>query len=328
MVNSVVDTLYTWTYSIDSCIAFDPGADSTTSWIWFRNGILLTKRHSDSTYKERILPTSPLLSSWVVDSTTAIIRGEEGAYVTHDAGSNWTADSIYDGLLAFTPLLNDQQLSLWRKAIAELEIRSSDSITPNGTLVANLPNTEASQFLLSRNGPSGCVVQAVNGSAWTCLSIENFTDPGSSVQFSDHLVRCADSLTSILVTGKQFNEAAIIPRIHEEHGWVYGVSLVAEIGITNTNTVAIVGVEDPTSSNAQLSIFPNPAHDQCVIRTADGSAISSIHVYSSIGTLVHAQTPNDSEVPLDTSTLPAGVYHVSVSGPVIGHTSSRICVTP
>ena len=103
---------------------------------------------------------------------------------------------------------------------------------------------------------------------------------------------------------------------------------MAEIGITNTNTVAIVGVEDPTSSNAQLSIFPNPAHDQCVIRTADGSAISSIHVYSSIGTLVHAQTPNDSEVPLDTSTLPSGVYHLSVSGPVIGHTSSRICVTP
>ncbi|MBK9181966.1 MAG: T9SS type A sorting domain-containing protein [Ignavibacteria bacterium] len=77
-----------------------------------------------------------------------------------------------------------------------------------------------------------------------------------------------------------------------------------------------------------MSIFPNPAKDLCVIRSTDGTEITSIQVYSSIGTLVLSQTPNGSEAQLDTSTLPAGVYHLSVIGPVIGHTSSRICVTP
>ncbi len=323
---TVVDTLYTWTHSIDSCIAFDPGADSTTSWIWFNNGILLTKQHSETIFTERALPTSPLLSCWVVDSVTAIIKGEEGAYVTHDAGATWTADSTYDGLLAFTPLMNETQLSLWRTATAGLEIRSSDSISPNGTLVASLPNTEASQFMISRNGASGCVVQAVGGSEWTSLSIENFTDPGSNEQFSDHMVRFADSLTSRLATGPQLNETTIIPRIHEEHGWVFGISNDAEVGLRQ---YAIpVGVSESTSIESALSIFPNPAKDLCVIRSTDGTEITSIQVYSSIGTLVLSQTPNGSEAQLDTSTLPAGVYHLSVIGPVIGHTSSRICVTP
>ncbi|MBK9184525.1 MAG: T9SS type A sorting domain-containing protein [Ignavibacteria bacterium] len=323
---TVVDTLYTWTHSIDSCIAFDPGADSTTSWIWFRNGILLTKRHSDSTYKERILPTSPLLSSWVVDSVTAIIRGEEGAYVTHDAGATWTVDSAYDGLLAVTPILNEVRLSLWRTAIAELEIRSSDSITPNGTLVANLPNTEASQFLLSRNGPSGCTVQAIGGTEWGCFVIENFSDPGANQQFSEDNFRFVDSATSVLARGYQLNNSIVIPRINEFNGWVLGISLEAEVGLRSYDFIE--SVTEQRADPVHLSVFPNPANDRCVVRTADGSAISSIHVYSSIGTLVHAQTPNGSEVRLDTSTLPSGVYHLSVSGPVIGHTSSRICVTP
>ncbi|MBK7412950.1 MAG: T9SS type A sorting domain-containing protein [Ignavibacteria bacterium] len=323
---SVTDTLYTWSHTLDSCIAFDPGADSTTSWIWFNNGILLTKQHSETIFTERALPTSPLLSCWVVDSVTAIIKGEEGAYVTHDAGATWTADSTYDGLLAFTPLMNETQLSLWRTATAGLEIRSSDSISPNGTLVASLPNTEASQFMISRNGASGCVVQAVGGSEWTSLSIENFTDPGSNEQFSDHMVRFADSLTSRLATGPQLNETTIIPRIHEEHGWVFGISNDAEVGLRQ---YAIpVGVSESTSIESALSIFPNPAKDLCVIRSTDGTEITSIQVYSSIGTLVLSQTPNGSEAQLDTSTLPAGVYHLSVIGPVIGHTSSRICVTP
>ncbi len=323
---SVTDTLYTWNHSLDSCIAFDPGADSTTSWIWFSNGLLLTKQRSGSTYTEWTLPTSPLLSCWVVDSVTAIIKGEEGAHVTHDAGATWTADSTYDGLLAFTPLLNETQLSLWRTATAGLEIRSSDSISPKGTLVASLPNTEASQYMISRNGASGCVVQAVDGSEWTSLSIENFTDPGSNEQFTDHMVRFADSLTTRLGTGPQLNVATIIPRIHEEHGWVFGISNDAEVGLRQ---YAIpVGVAESTSIQSTLSVFPNPAKDQCVIRSTDGTEITSIQVYSSIGTLVLSQSPNGPEARLDTSTLPSGVYHLSVFGPVIGHTSSRICITP
>lgn len=320
------DTLYTWTHSLDSCIAFDPMVDGRTFWLWFKNGTLLTKHVTDTTYKERTLPTSPLLSCWVVDSITAIIRGEEGAYVTHDAGATWTADPTYDGLLAFTPILNEARLSLWRTATNDLEIRSSDSISSTGTLVASLPNTEASQFLLTRYGASGCVVQAIGGSAWTCLSMENFTDPASTQLFTDNRARFADSLTSRLGIGQEFGESIIIPRIYDEGGWVYGISFDVYIGL---RFYAIpVGVEESTSAPSRISLFPNPAHDLCIVRTADGTEISSIQVYSALGTLVLAQTPNGSEARLDTSTLPSGVYHLSVSGPVIGHTFSRICVTP
>lgn len=320
------DTLYTWTHSVDSCIAFDPGANSTTSWIWFRNGILLTKQHSDSTYKERMLPTSPLLSSWVVDSVTAIIRGEDGAYVTHDAGATWTADSTYDGLLAVTPILNEERLSLWRTATAELEIRSSDSVSPNGLLVANLPNTEASKFLLSRSGPSGCTIQAMGGTEWGCFVIENFADPGANQQFSDDNFRFIDSTTSVLSSGYQLNNSIVIPRVYEFNGWVLGISLEAEVGLRSSDFIE--SVTEQKAEPVHLSVFPNPAKDQCVIRSTDGTVISSIEVYSSIGTLVLSQTPNGSEARLDTSTLPSGVYQLSVFGPVIGHTSSRICVTP
>jgi len=309
---SVVDTLYTWKHSLDDCISFDPAGVGTSSWLWFSNGTALVKPQTATTYTERTLPTSPLLSCWVVDSATAIIMGEQGAYVSTDGGATWTSETEYNNLLAFTPIHDGQRLSLWRAPGAGLEIRSSATVSTTGTLLAIVPNTEASQYLISRYGASGCVLHAVAGSFWTSHTIENFADTSTYEHIPNGWIRYADSLTSEVVLGPDLQSSSIIPRIHEANGWVFGISVDANIGLRFNLAPLSVAGERPNP--ARLLVFPNPANDQCYVKSTDGQELTTVNVYNTLGSLVLSQTVHGPETLLSTSGLPSGVYYLCIGG--------------
>jgi hypothetical protein len=74
------------------------------------------------------------------------------------------------------------------------------------------------------------------------------------------------------------------------------------------------------SVNEGWSLFPNPAGDNLIIQISDNvrSKITTISIFNALGELVDTKIPaeekNKSELVIDTSELPSGIYFIELSG--------------
>jgi hypothetical protein len=264
-----------------------------------------------STYREQHVPVDTVVGCWVVDANEAIVRGRTDAYRTTDGGATWTLDTSLTRLAAFTPLLDGERLTLWLAEGGRMEIRSSDAIRNDGTLLSTIPATTATSFLLSRSGPNGCVVNAINGRDWTSQVTTDLTDPAAWETFPFGSILFGDSLTGGhgAASGIGRNDlASAIPRIHEEQGWVFGLATTHRVGY-RTHLYACSVAQQHTTAIAP-SIAPNPASDACHVIMPEGGAFTHVDVYAVGGVRLLTLPVDAGTVHVPTHMLTPGVYHV------------------
>ncbi len=128
--------------------------------------------------------------------------------------------------------------------------------------------------------------------------------------------------TSIVGNGAQL-VSTITPTASEVgiHAITYMAANNDPVPLTSTYTVYVKVLEATSgihyaSNTTQLSVQPNPASDRVTITWLEGQRPARIEVFSLTGALVLAETPvvGDSQMELDLSSLPDGVYTVRATG--------------
>jgi len=259
-----------------------------------------------------------VVACWVVGADEAIVRGRTDAYRTTDAGVTWTRDTSLERLAAFTPMLDGERLSLWHTEGGVMEIRSSDALRNDGTLLSTVPATTASCFLLSRSGPNGCVVNAINGRDWTSQVTADLTDPTAWEMFPFGSILFGDSLTGSHGEAYSIGRndlANVFPRIHEEQGWVFGLATATHAGYRNH--LFACSVAERHNAAIAPSILPNPATDSCRLVMPEGGTFTHVEVYAINGLRLLTLPVEGGSVHVPVHTLLPGVYHVVAHGPSV-----------
>ena len=87
----------------------------------------------------------------------------------------------------------------------------------------------------------------------------------------------------------------------------YDGSLAASYATYLAESDLILGVKDSSFAKNQLSVFPNPAEDYCVIKNSSYDLISA-SIYDLRGSLIKTITIENGENKIETSNLLSGVY--------------------
>lgn len=322
-VVSTVDTLYDFAQSLDSCIAFDPGTETTVAWTWFSNGWLLAKPIGSSKYVERPLPVQPLQASWVYDASGAIIRGPQGTFITENGGETWSPAPALAELVAFTPEYKEGRLTAWLTNNS-IEVRISTTIVDRGILVAQLPRVEAAQFVIARGGINSCVVTALSESNITSFYIPNFSTPALYEELSASSFLFADSLTATFGSGVWSPQPPTLVRVHEENGWLYAASTATTIGL-RSYIITIGSIEHDRPASTIRSLHPNPASSYVVVQLQRDFNDATLCVFSTDGTRVLTMPIDGNQATIPVSALANGLYHVVVR-PAIGSPSTSLLV--
>ena len=129
---------------------------------------------------------------------------------------------------------------------------------------------------------------------------------------------CGIHLLQITVDGVQINRTIVpytdmtvkvlgIPgkyMIHAIHG-------TSSIGVSFTFLLA-VGIPKTSSSNEQLSIFPNPATNELNILSKN-DAVKHIKIYNSNGQELENKKVEGGEIQIPLNNYPAGIYFIHVA---------------
>lgn len=99
--------------------------------------------------------------------------------------------------------------------------------------------------------------------------------------------------------------------------WFYNWNYAADVPCPSSATVVTATIQNCTGianhvNNGGIEIYPNPAHDNLLVSSP--GIIKNITMVDMIGKIVLNQQPqNETNVSIDVSTLPAGVYFVKVN---------------
>ncbi|MFI5221442.1 MAG: T9SS type A sorting domain-containing protein, partial [Bacteroidia bacterium] len=79
-----------------------------------------------------------------------------------------------------------------------------------------------------------------------------------------------------------------------------------------TTVTPYIGVNEIEKTVSSFTLFPNPANNQLTIRT-ENSTTKNIFIMNITGQVVTQKSSNDTEIKIDLSNLPAGLYFVRVA---------------
>jgi gingipain R len=158
------------------------------------------------------------------------------------------------------------------------------------TLIVRTDNKGAIVCNHNPNIPKGSTTFSttcnVNG-AWVCLYYKNeilavAKASGGVVNFTFPAVQ--DSLETVLLTATAYNYTPYLTSL-----------LVANYPVSISNV-----------KNIDLSIYPNPSKDYCIIESSE--TINRIKVINQIGKVVVESNPTNKNINLSTQNLPNGIY--------------------
>lgn len=75
----------------------------------------------------------------------------------------------------------------------------------------------------------------------------------------------------------------------------------------------ILQIDELQEIEAQISVYPNPAHESFSIQLPDDELLKSICVKDVLGKIIFETQTNDNSITLTTSTYPSGIYFIIVS---------------
>jgi|GEM_PF-1874301 len=193
----------------------------------------------------------------------------------------------------------------------------------NGATTQNLVNIPGGAYSVTATDGNGCQIV---GSA-TVIGLTNPTvDLGADITFQQGQQAVLDAtgtgLTYLWSTG------ATTPTITVTTMGTYSVTVTNNSGCTATDAVVVTIT---TSTNDQenkykITVSPNPAHDVIYIR-CEGSSTSSVELIDNMGRLLlkdNSFAPAGSIRSMKVDEIPAGTYHLKVSGKDFSKTISII----
>lgn len=250
------------------------------------------------------LPTTMRTMAFQSDSVGYIGGNNEGAFqggqisVTLDAGKTWkrvpiTSDLYYGFLIEAIEALAPSQIWL-------------------GSNHGFVPKYSFKRMMFSSNG----------GATWDS-TITPLPSTIHSIEFADDLIGfIGDDQGNIYATsdgGHTWTNDSLGARAHPIYAIhiVDGVVYASTDGIMYKKSIA-TSVTDETLGG-HLTVFPNPTQGsfRLVIGATDGDRrLHSVVVLNALGARVHELVTDESEVILDLSPLPKGMYFINVRGRV------------
>ena len=73
-------------------------------------------------------------------------------------------------------------------------------------------------------------------------------------------------------------------------------------------------ISEINTDNNQIQLFPNPTSDKVTVNVGNEKGEYLIRIYNSLGFMVKSETANRSSYEINTSTLPAGMYVMEITG--------------
>ena len=138
--------------------------------------------------------------------------------------------------------------------------------------------------------------------------ILKFDFPGINLLDSTHHNQCTGMVIFTIKSKADIPNGTLI---RNEAGIFFDDNPVVKTnGVTNT-----IGFPTSVSNmavNSKIQLFPNPAHDNLTITSADG--INTLSINNFMGQMVYSNEYNSPKATVDVSSLPAGVYFVKVNG--------------
>jgi len=135
-----------------------------------------------------------------------------------------------------------------------------------------------------------------------------------------HVV-AASALSTDLEDGQEITtmlDENVLVTINEEGVFINDAEvivadLLAENGVVHVIDAVLLPPDDDTSISdldaASFKVYPNPASDRLHVNTDKGAAITLINT---MGSVVHSRTAESDKISLDVSSLPVGIYFISV----------------
>ncbi|MEK7257728.1 MAG: FG-GAP-like repeat-containing protein, partial [Bacteroidota bacterium] len=193
----------------------------------------------------------------------------------------------------------------------------------NGATTQNLLNVPGGSYSVTATDGNGC---QIIGSATVTALTNPTVNLGADITFQQGQQAVLDAtgtgLTYLWSTG------ATTPTITVTSMGTYSVTVTNSSGCTATDAVVVTVT---TSTNDQdnkykITVSPNPSHDIIYIR-CEGSSTSSVELIDNLGWLLlkdNSFAPDGSIRTMKVDEIPAGTYHLKVSGKGFSKTVSII----
>lgn len=266
--------------------------------------------------KNRTSPTNGLIKHYVLPS----IAGTYTAMLVdsfNNGGVRITAADISPNKKTVSLLANDR---MWLFSC----FKGSRFISTGTNTVLTFPLTQKEAVVFSTDSilyitdeltsPVGQKLYRANVSAAYPAPVNLTINSTNSVLCAGQSATLSASGASMYVwsTSANSNSIVVSPTLTTS----YSITGTAANGCQNTlsytqNVVVCAGIALNESSNLQVVVYPNP-FTETVSLAFSASDFSSISIYNSIGSLVYYSVINSSEIAINLSTLPPGVYTMRI----------------
>jgi hypothetical protein len=152
----------------------------------------------------------------------------------------------------------------------------------------------------------GGPVTAATGSAVTIPATVTGAGSSYTIHWRNHGVEFATTTVPSVTYTKTNSTDNITARVVSTSAGCYDSTTSAEHVVTTDHTGVAINIP------GEVSIYPNPAHDEIIITSQH--RITTIVIANLLGQTLYNQRYNSAQVNVRVADLPAGVYVVKING--------------